>query len=72
MTNYRQKRHKYTGRGEYMHHRKKKDVELLPFVYNRFFFKKQQKEDFKKSKKILTFSISNVMYNSAHFIFFIS
>lgn len=68
MTNYRQK----DTEGNTCTTGKKKDVELLPFVYNRFFFLKQQKEDFKKSKKILTFSISNVMYNSAHFIFFIS
>lgn len=71
MTNYRQKRHKYTGRGEYMHHRKKKD-RVASLCLQKIFFKKQQKEDFKKSKKLLTFSISNVMYNSAHFIFFIS
>lgn len=72
MTNYRQKRHTSTQAEGNTCTTEKKDVELLPFVYNRFFFKKQQKEDFKKSKKILTFSISNVMYNSAHFIFFIS
>lgn len=71
MTNYRQKRHKDTGRGEYMHHRKKRR-RVASLCLQKIFFKKQQKEDFKKSKKILTFSISNVMYNSAHFIVFIS
>lgn len=72
MTNYRQKDTQVHRQRGIHAPQKKKDVELLPFVYNRFFFLKQQKEDFKKSKKILTFSISNVMYNSAHFIFFIS
>lgn len=65
------KTHKYTGRGEYMHHRKKRR-RVASLCLQQIFFKKQQKEDFKKSKKILTFSISNVMYNSAHFIVFIS
>lgn len=51
MTNYRQKDTSTQAEGNTCTTGKKKDVELLPFVYNRFLFKKQQKEDFKKSKK---------------------
>lgn len=46
------KTHKNTGRGEYMHAPQKKKMQsCFPLSTIDFFFKKQQKEDFKKSKK---------------------
>lgn len=72
MTNYRQKRHTSTQAEGNTCTTEKKRRRVASLCLQKIFFKKQQKEDFKKSKKILTFSISNVMYNSAHFIFFIS
>lgn len=67
MTNYRQKDtqvHRQRGIHAPQEKKRRRVASLC--------LQKQQKEDFKKSKNILTFSISNVMYNSAHFIFFIS
>lgn len=72
MTNYRQKDTSTQAEGNTCTTGKKKRRRVASLCLQKIFFKKQQKEDFKKSKKILTFSISNVMYNSAHFIFFIS
>lgn len=72
MTNYRQKDTQVHRQRGIHAPQEKKRRRVASLCLRKIFFKKQQKEDFKKSKKILTFSISNVMYNSAHFIFFIS